>query len=380
MVWLFDQVTSLGTAIDNHVVCEHALNLDRFHVDTIHCVTGEFPIRSRWDRTLRKVGMRAGLGVKTEVIRNIGADVLHSHFGNYGWGDIEASARAGVRHIVTFYGVDVNKLPSSDPRWIERYRHMFRSANHFLCEGPHMAECLKKLGCPPDKIAVHHLGVRVSRIRFEPRQPCRGRPFRILMCASFVEKKGLPYALEALGALGRDIPFEATLIGGSNGTPEHEAERKRILAAIDRFDLAGRLKIAGFMPYDRVIAEVYKHDVFLSPSITGSDGDTEGGAPVTIALMAATGMPIVSTTHCDIPEIVKHGISALLAPERDSAALTEHLRWLHGNGEQWRSFGTAARERILAEFDCERQGMKLAQIYGRIADGRPCLDYSGIQR
>ena len=64
-----------------------------------------------------------------------------------------------------------------------------------------------------------------------------------------------------------------------------------------------------------------KHDVFLAPSVTASNGDTEGGAPVAIIEMAASGMPIVSTRHCDIPSVVLDGVTGLLAAERDSEGL-----------------------------------------------------------
>ncbi len=70
----------------------------------------------------------------------------------------------------------------------------------------------------------------------------------------------------------------------------------------------------GYQPHSTLFAEAYRHHIFLSPSVTASTGDTEGGAPVSLIEMAATGMLIVSTTHCDIPEVIKHGVTGLLAP------------------------------------------------------------------
>jgi len=73
----------------------------------------------------------------------------------------------------------------------------------------------------------------------------------------------------------------------------------------------------GFQPHAILFEEAYKNHIFLSPSVTALDGDTEGGAPVTIIEMAATGMPIISTKHCDIPEVIKDGVTGFLANERD---------------------------------------------------------------
>ena len=78
-------------------------------------------------------------------------DIVHSHFGNVGWLDSFAVRLTKTKHIVTFYGADVGMMPAKDISWKDRYKSLFKSADLFLCEGPHMAECVVKLGCPPDK-------------------------------------------------------------------------------------------------------------------------------------------------------------------------------------------------------------------------------------
>src|SRR5690606_39794503 len=64
----------------------------------------------------------------------------------------------------------------------------------------------------------------------------------------------------------------------------------------------------GYQPWRALMDAAYRHHVFLSPSITASDGDTEGGAPVGLIEMAATGMPVISSRHADIPEVIEHGV------------------------------------------------------------------------
>ena len=67
---------------------------------------------------------------------------------------------SGIKHLVTFYGFDVNYLPQMDPSWSQRYQELFAQCDRVLCEGPHMAGCLVGLGCPESKVRVQHLGVR----------------------------------------------------------------------------------------------------------------------------------------------------------------------------------------------------------------------------
>ena len=57
-----------------------------------------------------------------------------------------------------------------------------------------MARRLIDLGYPEDKVKVHHLGVDVEHIEFRPRQWDIGEPLKVLIAASFWEKKGILYA------------------------------------------------------------------------------------------------------------------------------------------------------------------------------------------
>ena len=70
-------------------------------------------------------------------------------------------------------------------------------------------------------------------------------------------------------------------------------------------------------------------------------------------------MPIVSTTHCDIPGVVVHGENGLLAPERDVAALAEHLAWLDAHPERWAGMAVIGRRRVEERFDARTQGAAL---------------------
>ena len=66
--------------------------------------------------------------------------------------------------------------------------------------------------------------------------------------------------------------------------------------------------------------------------------------------MAATGMPVVSTRHADIPEVLPEG-AGLLADERDSEGLAAHLRHLIEHPESWAPLTRAARDHLEAEYD-----------------------------
>lgn len=364
--WIYNQVHHLPDRVENHVVCEASENLDQFWLPNIHSLSEMPRWRYHWDKGLRRLRLRRHSGFLVEQARRHRAQVLHSHFGHQGWRDSKAAEQAGTKHVVTFYGQDLSYRPRQDPRWRERYSALFERIDCVLCEGPHMARSVIGLGCPEDKVSVHHLGVRVDEIAFKPREWKRSEPLRVLIASSFQEKKGIPYALEALGRLQHEMDLEITIVGDATGKARSQAEKQKILATIERHGLERKVRMRGFQPHAVMLDEAYGHHLFLSPSVTASDGDTEGGAPVSIIEMAATGMPVVSTTHCDIPEVVHHGLTGLLADERDVDSLVDNIRWLLDNPDRWYDMSLSGREHVEAEFDAGTQGERLMDVYGEI--------------
>ena len=367
--WMHEQCKNLPASVESHVVCERTENLDQFALPNIHALANLPRWRVAWDRVLRKLGARHHMGLLVDVARKHDAKVLHSHFGHVGWLDLDAARQAELAHVVTFYGQDVNMLPRTQPLWRERYMEMFARITRVLCEGPHMARCIAALGCPVEKILVHHLGVDLRRFEFRPRKWDRNGPLRVLLCATFTEKKGIPYAIAALGALSRVVPLEITLVGDANQGERQQAEKTKILSAIELHGLARVVTLPGYLPHAEILRLAYEHHVFVSPSVTAEDGDTEGGAPVAVCELAATGMPIVSTRHCDIPNVVEDGVGALLADERDTMGLLACLGRLVHDPQLWEELVTAARARIESHFDAAKQGTALAKIYESVASG-----------
>ena len=236
-----------------------------------------------------------------------------------------------------------------------------------------MAGEIRKLGCPADKLRIHHLGVDLDALPFRPRSWHPGNVLRVLIAASFREKKGIPIAIQALAKIAEEVPLQVTVIGAAGAGPKSQAEKRRILEAIAESGLSERVRLLGYQPHSVLLEEAYRHHVFLSPSLTASDGDSEGGAPVSLIEMMATGMPVVSSRHADIPEVIKHGISGFLADERDAHKLAACLRWLVAEPGQWFRVCAAARGHVEREFDAYLQGKRLAAIYTDLAERRSAV-------
>lgn len=352
--------------VDSHVACEHTDNLGEFRVENIHCLD-DAPLPARiWDKGWRKLGLRRHLHHLVEAGMRTGCQIVHSHFGHFGWANLGAIRRLKCKHVVTFYGLDVNQLPIQNPAWRKRYLRLFAEADLVLCEGSFMANSVEQLGCDADKIRVQHLGVDVENIRVQARHWRPGEPLCVLIAASFREKKGIPYAIDALGIVSREVPLRLTIIGDAGQGEEDRREKVEILAALERNKLTDRTRMLGYQSHQVLLKEGYDHHLFLQPSVTARSGDTEGGAPVAIIEMMATGMPIVATTHCDIPEVVGSAGAHLLAPERDAEKLATCIRSLLDNPEDWSRLARLGREHVEREYHVRRQTESLIDHYNSL--------------
>jgi colanic acid/amylovoran biosynthesis glycosyltransferase len=364
-IWLYNQINFLPDNVENYIVCQSTQNLDSFKLPNIFA----FEKSPFWTKYLKKFQCKVGLtnslqnhlSVLDDVIRTVRPDILHSHFGNLGWINSKLARKRGLKHIINFYGADVNYLPRQDNRWFDRYREMATTADKVLCEGPHMAKDIERLGIPADLIDIYRLGIDLDRIKFVPRQYNKGEKLRFLIVGTFREKKGIPYALKALGLFNKiSDNFDITLIGDAHSERELK-EKDQILRQIRDCNLHSKVHLRGAVPYGILLDEAYQHHIFISPSVTAADGDTEGGAPVSIIEMAASGMPVISTTHCDIPYVLSQRNGDFLVSERDSIALCNAIQKLLDS--DWRDIAISNRQFIEKELDVKNQGKRLYDIY-----------------
>lgn len=362
--WLHTLVRSLPPPVEAHVVCEQTENLEEFAVPRMHVALDGGWLRYQRDRAYRRAGFRRHMPLLESVVRSLDAAVIHSHFANAGWDHAQLARKLRVRHVVSCYGFDVTRQPDSEPRWRPRLRETFRLADLVLCEAPNMADIVEALGCPRDKLRIHPLGIDLVRLPFCPRRRADDEPLRVLIAGAFREKKGIPDAIGALAEVHRrGVPVEVTVIGGAR-YPDEKMEEQRIRSAVAESGIAERIVFKGFQPHPVLVAEGYRHHVFLSPSVSARDGDSEGGAPVAIIEMAASGMPIVSTTHCDIPFVLGAPNRELLCPERDPVALADVIETLAS--ADWTPIVAANRARIEENHDASRRGAALASLYREV--------------
>ena len=81
----------------------------------------------------------------------------------------------------------------------------------------------------------------------------------------------------------------------------------------------------------------------------------------------SAGLPVVASALSGIPELVDDGSSGLTVPPGDAAAIAAALRRLHDDPDLRVRLGAAARERVVAEFDVDRNAARLIERFAAVA-------------
>lgn len=340
------------------VIAQSTMNLDKFPTQNVYSI----PKRSFISKIFNIIHIRLTGSYPTRYFENIikenNVKLLHAHFGTEGVRYLKLKKNLNLSMITTFYGFDVSMIPRI-PYWKKRYVQLFQEGDLFLTEGNNMKNELIKLGCPKDKIIVQHLGVDLNTFNFIPRTLPEDGNITILIAGSFREKKGIPYAIQAFAKVKKEHPDIQLRILGDGPM------RDQIESLIADLGVSCSVTLLGYQPHDVFLNEAENAHIFMLPSITAQNGDTEGGAPVAILEAQATGLPVISSYHADIPEVVVDGKSALLAPERDVETLAKHLEYLVEHPDVWGAMGRAGREHVEQEYDVMVQVGKLEEIYDR---------------
>jgi len=246
------------------------------------------------------------------------ADVFIAHFGPAGVTAAKLRELGVIdgKIATVFHGIDISSREVL-AHYTPEYQRLFQRGDMMLPISDLWAGRLKSMGCPAEKITVSRMGVDMQRFTQRPvKTP--GSPLQIISVARLTEKKGLHVAIEACRQLkARGVAFHYRILG--IGPWE-----RRLRTLIEQYELEDYVEMPGFKPSHEVKAMLDAADVFLLPSVTGTDGDMEG-IPVALMEAMAVGIPVVSTVHSGIPELIEPGHSGWLVEENNPAALAGQL-------------------------------------------------------
>lgn len=283
-------------------------------------------------------------------------DIIQCHFGGMGNLGLLMKELGAVNGslVTSFHGFDL----SSQLQKVKHnpYEKLFKEGSLFLPISDLWRHKLIELGCGAEKIRVHKMGVDLDDFKFVPRKRFEDPQVKVLSVSRLTEKKGIRYAIEAIAKLAKNYPnIHYSIVGDG-------VLRESLLNLIGELNVQKNVELLGVKKKDEVVALIEASDIFIAPSVTSSTGDKEG-IPVSIMEALAVGIPVISTFHSGIPELIEDGKTGLLASEKNSGELAEKIRHLIENKEFALQMAAKGRKFVEETHDIRKLNVKLVDLY-----------------
>lgn len=289
--------------------------------------------------------------------------LIHARFGKAGVEVMNAKKRLKLPMLTSFHGYDLPTKVNRHDKYQRKLPTLFRLGDHFTVPSKQMKRILIRRGCPARKITVQYSGIDLKKFSYIKRKNKTSR-IRILTVARLHEKKGLPYLIKAFKKVRKSHPDTRLTIVGEG------PERSKLKSLIRRLKLKKSIRLKGDLSHRKVAQEMRNADIFCLPSVTTKEGNQEG-IPNALKEAMATGLPVVTTKHGGIPELVTHKKEGLLVKERDVKGLAREIHILIRKPSLRIQLGKKGRKKVKRLFNSRKQVLRLQAIYSRLIRGKP---------
>lgn len=307
----------------------------------------------------------------TKLVRAEHVAVIHARSRAPAWSALIAARRSGTPFVTTYHGIYNARTPLK--RW---YNSVMVRGDAVIANSEWTAEHIRSTyRVRPKILSVIHRGIDFAV--FDPAKIDSGevRALRgqwhaddntnvVLLPGRLTRWKGQLVLIQALAGLqqkGRLKNIRGVFTGDAQGRDEYVRE---IEDAIARHKLTDMVILAGHfgaMPTAYTAA-----DIVVSAS---TDPEAFGRVPPEAAAM---GKPVIATDHGGARETVLPGVSGLLTPPGDAAALAAAIaNLLERPKSELSRMGAAGQAHVRANFSVERMQQETLALYESLVTDIP---------
>jgi alpha-maltose-1-phosphate synthase len=344
---------------------------------TVHCQGADRPdaIAHRpWQQlaaanpALQTISTELSMAAATE-----GADLVHSHTWYASLAGHLAGLLHGVPHVLTAHSLEPLRPWKAEQlgggyaisSWCERTAMESAAAVIAVSHGMRADILMTYPHVPADRVHVIHNGIDavqyapdrgrdvLDRLGIDP-----GRP-SVVFVGRVTRQKGLQVLLRAASRIAPEA--QLVLCAGQADTAELQAEVSGLVEHL-RTTRSGVVWLPGMLAKLEVIQILSHATVFVCPSLYEPLGI------VNLEAMAC-GTAVVASAVGGIPEVVADGMTGLLVPAGDEAALAGAINALVSDPAKAAELGARGRQRAVAEFSWDSIAAQTAQLYAELATG-----------
>jgi len=256
--------------------------------------------------------------------------------------------------IVIFHGHDAS-FHLNRKSYVRAIKRMLSNANvHpiFVCE--FLKINLLKKGIESPNSTILYCGVNTDFFKRNS-YPNKSAPFTFFQVSHFEKRKGIRETIEAFGLLLKRNPnLSVKMILAGGGPLLNELKE-----LVSKMQLENYIEFPGWIIPSQTKLFMENANAFVHHSMA-INGHTEG---IPIAIMEAMSMelPIISTLHAGIPELIENGVHGILVEEGDTSAYADAMEKIMGWG-----FQPNNRDLIVNKFSNQIHLKNMLSLYKRL--------------
>lgn len=261
---------------------------------------------------------------------------------------------ANLPFVVHFHGHDATVMRIL--KNVNNYDSVFKEATAVIAVSRYMEQLLLDMGCPRKKLHYNVYGPRTEFTKIQAKYSKK----QFVQVGRFTNKKAPYYTVLAFNKVLEKFP-EAKLIMAGDGFLLEACKN-----LVQFLNIANAVSFVGVVNATELKQLLEESLAYVQHSITADNGDMEG-TPLSILEASAAGLPVISTKHAGIPDVILHEQTGLLCNEHDVATMANHMIKLFKSPDLVKQFGKEAKERMAKNYTLERHLTALNEILNKAA-------------
>ncbi len=284
-------------------------------------------------------------------------DIIHVHwpFPHFWFGYLGSRA-CGAKIVSSFHGAELRWVTKKLKLFQPFLRWAIRRSDVVTCNSSHTKKEIQNIFSREVEIIPFGSSINSALAREKPGS--NTAPF-VLFVGRLVERKGIPYLLEAFKILSQKWAGQLLIIGDG-------PEKDNLLQKTENLNLTTRVRFPGFVGSAELQNYYQNCSAFVLPAITDSKGDTEGLGVVLIEALSYK-KPVVASAVGGITDVIIDGQTGLLVPEQESEKLAEALHRVLTDAPLAKRLGEMGYQHCLQHFGWESITAKLVDTYRKLA-------------
>ncbi len=256
---------------------------------------------------------RKAMSLKT-FFREHSVGIVLAEYGQIGVAVMDTCKKNNIPLVVHFHGFDAYKKESLK-KFEKKYPELFEFASAIIVVSRDMEQQLIRLGAPASKVFYNVYGVDISKFK---KSDISKTKKHLLFVGRFVEKKAPNLSILAFKKALEEVPDAKFYMAGDGLLWE---ECNKLVADLG---LQESVILLGSKTHDEVVDLMLTSRAYVQHSVVPESGDSEG-TPNSILEAQVCGVPVVSTLHAGIKDVVIHGETGFLVEERDVNEMAKYM-------------------------------------------------------